>query len=649
MWRTYWTALAVALGASLSPVVAQNFNQVVVFGDSSVDSGAYRGLASPGGGAAYNALWAVAVAAGAGKPTSSPGLMNSEALAAFFGLTAKPATQPGIPGEGGTNFATSGARADLANGPGSGLFNAAVPMTTQINNYLASVGGRANANALYLISGGGNDVAFADDQTRSTAQFPIFPVGSAAADAYLVAQAQTLAGTIVQLRNAGARYIIVPGLNYSFPMGGGAGNAAERADRLLYTQTLWWSLAAAGVNFIPADFNSVRLAIAANPSAFGFEFVDTALGHTACTRPAGITSAWALLCSTNPGAPSTLATPNADQTRLFADDSHLSTAGQKIQADYYYSLIVAPSQISFLAETAVKARARSTLAIQNQIDVSRQSARGPLGFNAWVTGNVSHLGLDNYNGFPNDPATPLGLLAGLDYRIDRTLIIGGVISTGTQRSSFSTVGNFTQDEFAASLYVAYAGGPLWADVVGTYGYLDYTVNRTVPIGITLQFNNGHTDANNWSLAMEGGYKFATGWLTHGPVAGLAMQRVEVNDFIETGSFTSLGFGSQTRESMIGTLGYRATLELGVFRPFAQVAWNHELADTERAVRAWLTTIAAPSYTMPAVELGKDWGTASVGTTLKLGRGITALGAATAEFGQHDARTYGGQIGLNVAF
>jgi outer membrane lipase/esterase len=185
--------------------------------------------------------------------------------------------------------------------------------------------------------------------------------------------------------------------------------------------------------------------------------------------------------------------------------------------------------------------------------------------------------------------------------------------------------------------------------VKNYGHLDYTVNRTVPIGITLQFNNGRTDGNNWSVATEGGYKFAAGPLTHGPVAGIALQRIEVNDFVETGSFTSLGFGSQSRDSLISALGYRATLELGAFRPFAQVVWNHELADTDREVRAWLTTISAPSYTMPAVDLGKDWGTATVGTTWKLGRGFTALGAFTAEFGQHDARSYGGQVGLNIAF
>ncbi len=111
----------------------------------------------------------------------------------------------------------------------------------------------------------------------------------------------------------------------------------------------------------------MRLAIAANPSAFGFQFIGTGAGQVACTQPAGVTTAWALLCSSDPGAPSTFVTPTADQTRLFADDQHLTTAGQKIFADYYYSLIVAPSQISFLAEVPVKTRAAVVNAILNQI------------------------------------------------------------------------------------------------------------------------------------------------------------------------------------------------------------------------------------------------------------------------------------------
>ena len=64
--------------------MAQPFNQVIVFGDSNVDSGFYKALPNPGGGTTYNADWPVGVAHGAGAPTTNPGLMNSQALAAFF-------------------------------------------------------------------------------------------------------------------------------------------------------------------------------------------------------------------------------------------------------------------------------------------------------------------------------------------------------------------------------------------------------------------------------------------------------------------------------------------------------------------------------------------------------------------------------------
>src|SRR5260221_684725 len=215
--------------ASGSPAASQTLNQFVGFGDSSIDSGYYRALPSPGGGATFNSYWAAAVAAGAGKPTTSPGAMSSEALAALFGLSALPANQ------GGANYATS---------------------------------------------------------------------------------------------------------------------------------------AANGVNFVPADYNAMRLAIASTPALFGFQFIGTGAGQTACTIPAGITTAWALLCSSNPAAPSHLVTPDADQTRLFADDQHLTTAGQKILADYEYSLLVAPMEISFLAEAPVKTRAAIVDSIFNQIAIS---------------------------------------------------------------------------------------------------------------------------------------------------------------------------------------------------------------------------------------------------------------------------------------
>jgi outer membrane lipase/esterase len=143
-------------------------------------------------------------------------------------------------------------------------------------------------------------------------------------------------------------------------------------------------------------------------------------------------------------------------------------------------------------------------------------------------------------------------------------------------------------------------------------------------------------------------------ITHGPVAGIVLQRVDVDGFTETdsfasiGGFTALSFASQTRDSAVSELGYRASVDVGIWQPFAKLVWNHELASTDRSVTASLTTITAPSYWMPAVVLGRDWGTGTIGTTAIIAQGVTAYATFSGQMGQTNVVTYGGQLGLNVA-
>jgi uncharacterized protein YhjY with autotransporter beta-barrel domain len=106
-------------------------------------------------------------------------------------------------------------------------------------------------------------------------------------------------------------------------------------------------------------------------------------------------------------------------------------------------------------------------------------------------------------------------------------------------------GNFTQEEFAASIYAAYRNGLFWGDIIGSAGTLHDGVNRSVPIGITVQPNNGNTNGTNCSLALRAGYDFMFAGLTHGPLAGIVLQRVHVGSFTESGGFTSLAFDDTT--------------------------------------------------------------------------------------------------------
>jgi outer membrane lipase/esterase len=327
-----------------SQAAADSFNAFYSFGDSTIDSGWWSGAlkgqcdGAPSpcttGSATKNTLIQNAINTGAnGAPVGAGSMMNSQILAADFGLTALPANQLG-----GTNYAISGAlnAATPANGNAGNLNqNTTLPSTVQqMANYLAGHGGVANSQALYLISSGGNDVTFARDNI----------VGFDNQKMYLANQAQLLANAILQIQVTGAQHILVHGLV-------GSGDLST-----FYTQTLFSDLSALKVNFIGADIAALVQEIQADPTKYGFTaatvfpgVLGTGTGSACVWTGSGPDTGWGQWCA-NTTAPSTqyayLRSPDAEQTSLFSDNQHLSAAGQELVAAYDFSLLTVPAPIA---------------------------------------------------------------------------------------------------------------------------------------------------------------------------------------------------------------------------------------------------------------------------------------------------------------
>lgn len=581
---------------------------MLVFGPSMLDSGYFKL------GGENNPRFTAARAAGASM-TPSGGIMNTTILAERFGLTD---VSRGVSATG-TNYAVSGAAITGANNlaPGS------PSIVQQMNSYLTSTGGVANSNALYVISPGSNSV------------------GS------LVQQAGAFTTAVTALRDAGARYILVPNL--------------VRNDVL--NTTIYRNLAASGVNFIPADQTALFAAVISNPARFGLTSATPGpmtgnpplqASAAACQAPVGGFPGYGLYCvpSTTPvPLAAYLTSANALQTNFFSDNIHLAPAGQKIQADYYYSLIVAPSQISFLTESTIQARRGVTLGIQEQIDITQR--RATPGFNVWFNGDVSSLKLNNSSpGFPGDPSTPIAGTLGGSYSFGPNALIGGAVTLGEFNPSFTSGGGFRQQEVAATVFGAVRADNLWANAIMSFGWMKYDVNRVVPLGVAFDSNQANTNGRNFSFAALTGYDFRQDAVTHGPVAGVEVQSVSIDAFTETGGFTAMAFSNIGRTSTVSALGYRAAIDLGSWRPFAQVTWNHEFDNTaNRSVTASVLTLPglSPSYSMPIVQLGRDWASAVVGTTVTLAKDWTGLAAFNAQLGQNGTTNYGGRFGINYAF
>lgn len=624
--------LSAALMAVCSSTSAQTFNNLVFFGDSASDSGRWLYLPRIIG---DNTTFATV-----GGFTTNPGAVWSVDLGRRFGVVVTPSDAPG----GGNNYAAGGARV-VASPSTNNIWGT----KKQVNTYLSNNGGVADPNTLYSLFVGVNDLkpGVTDIATGvaylTTTSYNIGEITSLG---------QSAAQQISLLRDAGARYFLIPNAMYwqntaSAAAAGSTFNSNTYAARTLYPQVVWNTVADNKINFIPADIMSMLNHVLVNPARFGI--VNTSIINAAC----GTT-----LNSIDCG-PANYVTPNADQTYFFADGQgsslgggHLTTATQKIEADYYYSLIAAPGQISLLPEAALKTRASFVNGVSSQIALSFAQDGS---YHTWLSGDLASLKLHNFAGFSSDAGNPAFAAGGWDFKFAEHWLAGAAFSYGATSQRFSSGGSYKTSDVSGSLYLSFRSSPVWLNAVASFGTLQFDVNRQVPIGVSIQPNYGTATGSNVSFLGEGGYDFDAvledGKISarHGPLIGSLAQRAFISGFTEnnpTGAPTSLTFASQRRDSFVGKVGYQGSIKWNNLEPFAKAEWNHELANQSRVVTASLTSVTAPSYYMPAVRLGRDWGTATLGVRYYFKPQAVAFVSTFAQVGQSKVTNYGAHVGVN---
>jgi hypothetical protein len=356
--------------------------------------------------------------------------MNVQYLASALGLTLTTAyTTGGVIGGGGTDYAISGAynTADFGSGndPGNGGLtnsffqgsaqgNAAVLSTVQqLQAYLNSVHGVADPSAVYLISSGANDTAYA----RTTLQNN--PV---AQQAYLTRQAQALATEIEALFDAGARHIVVNDVIHN-----------DNISLLDYSKVLYADLNAAGIPYIKSDVHEMTQTVLANPTNYGFTSQTVSVNDPALIEPDpgpdpdppdDDQNAWGLWAA-NTTTPQGGNVPLVDQysylkppdnpqqpqisteeTHFFTDNEHLSDAGQRIQGNFDYNLISddaidltnltyspATTTVSFSGTTT-----GGTLTVSNGAQSANISLLGNYLAAAFVTASDGNIGASGNTG-----------------------------------------------------------------------------------------------------------------------------------------------------------------------------------------------------------------------------------------------------------
>jgi outer membrane lipase/esterase len=610
--------LAGAITAALlfsSAATAGQFDKVVVFGDSLSDAGNLS----------------LATAPQIQPPlrfTTNPGVTTAEIVAANLGLPITPSLL------GGTDYAVGGA----------GLNNnaAAGPIPTlpqQLQEYLGATGGKADSRTLYQVWGGANDIFF----LTGTSTDPNVLAGGT------VAAATTEVKLLGQLQAAGAKYVVV----YNLPdigktpeslAGGPAAEAGGTQLSLAFNGVLNAGITQLnnnGLNVIPVNTFALLNEVIANPAAYGF---------TNVTQPACGAGASSVQCGpVGSGLPYTYAA-GTNQTYLFADGVHPTTAAHALLGQYVTSLLRAPGQISLLGEAPLAANQAQNRAIRNQMQADESGA----GTRFFANVDYSHQSFDGSDSSPKTTSNNVDLTLGADAKVNENFSMGVALGVGQHNSDFTGGGGYKLQDISGIGYATwYAGGAY----VG--GYVNFAqsnfsdIDRRIQLGADLRGETGKDDGTRVGGGFTGGYWFTFNSIRTGPFATIDWQTVKLDSYTESGDdSTAMTFGSQHRDSLVSTLGWRlqGTWDMGgtTLSPYAELAWNHDTKADQREVTAGLVSMPG-TFSLLGYSPDKSWGTADVGLNAKFSDSISAWVGYSGRFKDSSQKYNSLNLGVRFGF
>ncbi|MBD8899615.1 autotransporter domain-containing protein [Rhodanobacter sp. DHG33] len=660
------TALLFSTAAS-----ATDFSKVIVFGDSLSDAGNISLASNP---AIQPPL----------EFTTNPGHVAVQDLAGSLGYTLGPSLA------GGTDYAWGGAGV-LTNSPGT---PSAVPtITDQVDAYLAA--GSVDSHALYSMWGGANDIFYAATSAGAAATAQQLIQQNVAAQiaqlqlaGYTAAQIQALTPTITQqvtaavtqqvqaaagvstlmtadqaqasivaaaqqevkligaLQSAGVKNILVFNLPNIGLTPDGTGQGATAAGQLtdlsvIFNGTLNTGLGQMGKGIIPVNTYALINEVIANPSLYGFSNV---------TTPACGAGSSSVQCGPQgSGLPYTYAA-GADQSYLFADGVHPTTAAHAMLAQVVLSELNAPGQISLLGETALASTTAQTSAIRNEMlaDSNGGATR------AFVNVNYAHQSYDAQSNSPKTTSNDVNLTLGADAHINDNLSAGIALGVGQSNASFAGGGGYQLQDISGLGYLTYHQGGGYVGGYLNFGQSNFSdIDRRIQIGADSRGETGKADGSHLGGGLTGGWWFDFGTLRTGPYANLEWATIKINGYSEDGSdSTAMWFGRQQRNALIGTLGWRVqgNWQAGntVLTPYADIGWNNDSKADTRDITAGLNTMNG-SFALAGFTPDKNWGSVDLGLSAQFNQRLSGWVSYNGHFSDNSQTYNSVNLGLKYAF
>jgi outer membrane lipase/esterase len=206
-------------------------------------------------------------------------------------------------------------------------------------------------------------------------------------------------------------------------------------------------------------------------------------------------------------------------------------------------------------------------------------------------------------------------------------------------------GDFEHLDTTLGGFAGWYGDNFWANGQLSYTWLSYEVDREVWLGPAKRSHEGSPDGSNLTFGVNAGYDFKGERVTHGPVASVLMQRIDVDGYAENlpTQSTSLAYGDQSFDSLITSLGWQASYEINDHLvPYTRLTWDKEHEDQPREVFARSQSIVGSlPYAVPGLEFDDSYLTLQLGARTELFGLDANIGASvtTAQGGGNDASVF----------
>jgi len=623
MQRFLTPLTAVCLLALAPAIEASPYSGLVVFGDSLSDAGQFPDSGGPAGSTLrFTNRVGPTYQNGSGEPFAANATMRlSErlGLGALSGSTSPVNLALGLPD--GSNYAVGGNTTEqildsiTGRGDGSVVETAGGDTLRVRNGYLQDVaisGQTLDPSTLFYVNGGGNDFLDLLVLSRSDAR----------------QSATRLGDSVRALQGAGARYILVPLLGdlsqTPFALGSGLSGFIEPLVAE-FNNELVSQLAGIDAQIIPLNLPLLVSEVVNNASAYGLDPAQNLLGS--CFDGS------ANNCLENPTYG--LRSGNADPTRLlFNDGVHPTSTGQQITADYAYSLLAAPDQLTLLPEMAHSALRAQQAHLRTQW-LADWADWQPLGqWRSFVSGGAQRQDVDRKNRstrFSNDGDNDsYSLSLGGSYRPGAAWRVGLALGLDKQQLD-AEASEYELRSYLLTTFAQYQQGHWWADVAASAGTLDYAdLQRGFAIGQAQRSEKGDSSGDIWAFSARLGVDFAqpdSRWHLS-PFVSADYARVEVDGYAEQGTrATALTFGDQERTSKRLGVGLQGRLAFSrSTQVFAEVAHEREYENDPSELTLALNSLPTLDFTLPGYTPQERVNRASIGFNQQLTRELALRGS-----------------------